>query len=228
MKFNREKSKQFTLLESNEKKDIERFGKVMLTSFGICVLLFGSALLEKEPVLSDNVYNKDENFEVVISDYDRDRFEYLEKVHKYRDEFDDRDLLDFYKNGKLVVNYNGNMIESNIKALYLRYGYIDNNKFVFLSNVLNGRNVDFFTNDDNEYAEEYPIIEFRNTTLFEILYEKYSFMINNNCITLSEEETNELISLIYNWDGKINDMVPETMAVKNKQVWEVNLDEKKR
>ena len=121
---------------------------------------------------------------------------------------------------KEPVEYNGEKIESNLKALYLRYGYNDNNKFIFLSNVLNGRNVDFFTQEDNEYAEKQHIIEFRDTTIFENLYNKYSSNIVDNVLTLNEEETKEFLSMISMWDGKINDMVPETMAVDNKQVWE--------
>jgi len=232
MKFNREKSKQFTMLECNEKKNVESFGKVMLTAFGICILLYGSALFEKQA--SNNLYSNNNgdsssNIKVVVSDYDRARAKYLEKVHEYRDNFDDRGLLDFYKNGKLIVNYNGNKIESNIKALYLRYGYINNNKFIFLSNVLNGRNVDFFTGVDNYYAEDYSIIEFRNTTVFEELYKKHSFQISvGNSIILNEEDTKELISMLNTWDGKINNMVPETMAVENKQVWEEVTGEKER
>ena len=225
MNFNREKSKEFTLLECNEKKKVEKFGKVILTSFGVVLILFG--INSTENILTNNSKNI-EDTPVVISDYDRERGEYLQRVEQYRDEFTDINLLDFYNNGKLIVNYNENVIESNIKALYLRYGYINDHKFIFLSNVLNGRNVDFFTNQDNLYAEDYPIIEFRNTTLFEILYKKYSFKITDNYIILNENETRELQSFIYNWDGKINDIVPETMAVKNKQIWEVNLDEKKR
>ena len=221
MKFNREKSKQFSLIESKEKKKAEQFGKVVLTSFGIMLILFGSSLIESKQSNKPLQYvNNSDKSQVNISDYDIERGKYLERVHKYMGEFTDRKLLDFYKEGKLIVNYNGNKIESNLKALYLRYGYINNNKFIFLSNVLKGRNVDFFTSVDNYYAENYSIIEFRNTTLFEKLYEKYSLRITDNTITLDEKETLELISLIYTWDGKINDMVPETMAVENKQAWE--------
>ena len=215
MKFNREKSRQFTLLECNQKKKIEKFGKLILTSFGIVLILFGRSL---DNNVSINNSNNSEKTQIVISDYDIQRGQYLDRVHQYREEFDDNNLLDFYKNGKLVVNYNGKVIESNVKALYLRYGYINNNKFLFLSNVLKGRNVDFFTGVDNYYAEECSIIEFRNTSVFEKLYEKYSPQIVNNVMTLNEEETKELISMISLWDGKINDMVPETKAVENKQV----------
>ena len=225
MNFNREKSKDFTLLECNEKMKIEKFGKVILTSFGVVLILFGTNV-NKNMVVTNS---KDiERQQVVISEYDRERGKYLEKVHQYREEFSDNNLLDFYNNGRLIVNYNGKVIESNIKALYLRYGYLNNNKFIFLSNVLKGRNVDFFTNQDNSYAEDYPIIEFRNTTVFENFYNKYLSKIIDNVITLSEEETKDLISMMYLWDGKINDMVPETMAVKNKQIWEVVSDGKER
>lgn len=225
MNFNREKSKDFTLLECNEKMKIEKFGKVILTSFGVVLILFGTNV-NKNMVVTNS---KDiERQQIVISEYDRERGKYLEKVHQYREEFSDNNLLDFYSNGRLIVNYNGKVIESNIKALYLRYGYLNNNKFIFLSNVLKGRNVDFFTNQDNSYAEDYPIIEFRNTTVFENFYNKYSSKIIDNVITLSEEETKDLISMMYLWDGKINDMVPETMAVKNKQIWEVVSDGKER
>lgn len=225
MNFNREKSKDFTLLECNEKMKIEKFGKVILTSFGVVLILFGTNV-NKNMVVTNS---KDiERQQVVISEYDRERGKYLEKVYQYREEFSDNNLLDFYNNGRLIVNYNGKVIESNIKALYLRYGYLNNNIFIFLSNVLKGRNVDFFTNQDNSYAEDYPIIEFRNTTVFENFYNKYSSKIIDNVITLSEEETKDLISMMYLWDGKINDMVPETMAVKNKQIWEVVSDGKER
>lgn len=225
MNFNREKSKDFTLLECNEKMKIEKFGKVILTSFGVVLILFGTNV-NKNMVVTNS---KDiERQQVVISEYDRERGKYLEKVHQYREEFSDNNLLDFYNNGRLIVKYNGKVIESNIKALYLRYGYLNNNIFIFLSNVLKGRNVDFFTNQDNSYAEDYPIIEFRNTTVFENFYNKYSSKIIDNVITLSEEETKDLISMMYLWDGKINDMVPETMAVKNKQIWEVVSDGKER
>ena len=60
-----------------------------------------------------------------------------------------------------------------------------------------------------------------NTTLFKKLYEKYLFRIIDNTIVLDGNETIELISMISTWDGKINDMVPETKAVENKLVWEV-------
>ena len=227
MKFNREKSKQFTLLECNQKKKIERFGKVVLTSFGVVLILFGTTLNSDD----NNLIIKSNNAEkskLMISNYDIARGEYLERVHQYKDDFEDNDLLEFYKNGKLVVNYNGNIIESNIKALYLRYGFINNNNFIFLSNVLKGRNVDFFTLKNNYYAEDYPIIEFRNTTVFEKFYDKYSSKIVDNVIILNEEETKDLISMMYLWDGKINDMVPETKAVLNKHIWEVVSSGKER
>ena len=232
MKFNREKSKQFKSLECNSKKKIEKFGKITLTSFGIIIVLFGSALLHnnlknnqnqfEKPSTSNHVEQSHEEMppHIEVSDYGIARAQYLEKLHQYRDEFTNQELYNFYKDGKIIVEYNGEKIESNLKALYLRYGYNENNKFIFLSNVLNGRNVDFFTKEDNEYAEEHYIIEFRNTTIFENLYNKYSSNIVDNILTLNEEETKEFLSMISMWDGKINDMVPETMAVDNKQVWE--------
>mgnify|MGYP003306759596 CR=1 FL=1 len=64
--------------------------------------------------------------------------------------------------------------------------------------------------------------------VFEDFYNKYSSKIIDNVITLSEEETKDLISMMYLWDGKINDMVPETKAVENKQIWEVVSDGKER
>ena len=226
MKFNREKSKQFTMLVCNEKKKVEKFGEIVLTAFGVLLLLFGTT-----PTVNNSVKRIDNVGEglVVINEYDKARAEYLDRLYRYREEFTDKKLLDFYKNGKLIVNYNGNQIESNIKALYLRYGYINNNKFIFLSNVLKGRNVDFFTEENNFYAEDYSIIEFRNTTVFEELYKKHSFQISvGNSIILNEDDTKELISMLNAWDGKINNMVPETMAVENKQVWEEVTGEKER
>lgn len=226
MKFNREKSKQFKSLECNSKKKIEKFGKITLTSFGIIIVLFGSALLHNNLANNQKEFEKTstsnhaESNHIEVSDYDRARAQYLEKLHQYRDEFTNQELYNFYKDGKVIVEYNGEKIESNLKALYLRYGYNDNNKFIFLSNVLNGRNVDFFTQEDNEYAEKQHIIEFRNTTIFENLYNKYSSNIVDNMLILNEEETKEFLSMISMWDGKINDMVPETMATENKQVWE--------
>ena len=38
----------------------------------------------------------------------------------------------------------------------------------------------------------------------------------------------KFLDYIANWDGKINDIVPKTMAVINKQVWEVSNEERKR
>lgn len=229
MRFNREKSKQFKSLECNSKKKIENFGKITLTSFGIIIVLFGSALLH------NNLANNQKEFEkpstsnyIEVSDYDIERAQYLERLHQYRDEFTNQELYNFYKEGKIIVEYNGEKIESTLKALYLRYGYNDNNKFIFLSNVLNGRNVDFFTQENNEYAEEHHITEFRNTTIFENLYNKYSSNIVDNVLTLNEEETKEFLSMISMWEGKINDMVPETMAVDNKQVWEGDSNGKTR
>lgn len=224
MKFNREKSKQFTLLECNEKKKAEKFQKITLTSYGVVLMLFGSNLPKNNLVYKSR---RKEKSQPTISEYDRKRGEYLAKVYQYKETFNDNSLLNFYKNGKLIVNYNGNVIESNIKALYLRYGYINNNKFIFLSNVLKGRNVDFFTNENNLYAEDYPIIEFRNTTIFEKMYEKYSSQVDlRNTISLNVKETKELLLMIYEWDGKINDMIPETKAVENKQIWEGASSEK--
>ena len=221
MRFNREKSKQFKSLECNGKKKIEKFGKITLTSFGIIIVLFGSASLHNNLANNQKWFEKPSTSNhIEVSDYDIARAQYLERLHQYRDEFTNQELYNFYKDGKVIVEYNGEKIESNLKALYLRYGYNDNNKFIFLSNVLNGRNVDFFTQEDNEYAEKQHIIEFRNTTIFENLYNKYSSNIIDNILTLNEEETKEFLSMISMWDGKINDMVPETMATENKQVWE--------
>lgn len=227
MNFNREKSKQFTSLECNGKKKVEKYvdGKVLLTAFGLLLLMFGTTFVINN--LESDVNNV-ETSQPMVSDYDIARGNYLQKVHQYREEFTDKDLLKFYQDGKIVANYNGNIIESNIKALYLRYGRINNNNFIFLSNVLKGRNVDFFTTQNNSYAEDYPIIEFRNTTAFENFYNKYSSKIVENVLILNEEETKDLISTIYLWDGKINDMVPETKAVEHKQVWEGTYSGKER
>ena len=225
MKFNKEKSKDFVSIECNEKIKAEKFGNIILTSFGIVLILFGSAFISKS--IADTPKN-DDNLSIMISEYDIERGKYLNKVHELREGFENDNLLDFYQNGKLVMNYNGERIESNLKALYLRYGYNGDDQFIFLSNVLNGRNVDLFTNENKDYAEDYPIIEFRNTTIFEELYNNYLNPILDNTIVLDEGETSKLITMIHEWDGKINDMVPETMAVQNKQVWEVNSDGKKR
>ena len=225
MKFNREKSKEFASIKLNEKHKIEKFEKVILTSFGVVLILFANALINNDVIIDSK---NNENLQVIISEYDIQRGQYLQKVHEYKEEFTDTNLYDFYQNGKLIMNYNGNKIEVKLKALYLRYGKFDDNRFIFLSNVLNGRNIDLFTNENNLYAEDYPIIEFRNTTVFEHLYNNYLNPILDNTIELNEEETFQLITMINDWDGKINDMVPQTKAVKNKQIWEVNSDEKKR
>ena len=225
MKFNREKSKDFVSIECNEKIKAEKFGNIILSSFGIVLILFGSAFMSKNTVGTPKNHD---NSSAIISEYDIERGIYLNKVYGLREEFENDSLLDFYQNGKLVVNYNGNRIEANLKALYLRYGYNGDDKFIFLSNVINGRNVDLFTDENKSYAEDCPIIEFRNTTIFEELYNNYLNPILDNTIVLDEEETTKLITMIHEWDGKINDMVPETMAVQNKQVWEVNLSGKER
>ena len=222
MKFNREKSKEFVSIEINEKQKIEKFGKIVLTSFGIVLILFGNNLNNTKDITKEP-----DKLQVIISEYDTERAKYLEKVIKYEENFNESGLLDFYKNGKLIVTYNETKIEVNLKALYLRYGEINNEKFIFLSNVLNGRNVDFFTNKNNLFAEDYSIIEFRKTTIFEQLYKNHLNLMLNNTMELNEQETLELISMINNWDGKINELVPETKAVENKQIWE-GMDEKKR
>ena len=225
MKFNREKSKEFSSIELNSKKKIEKFDKIILTSFGVVLMLFGSDVVKHKPIFQMIDVSEPQ---IEISDYDKKRGEYLKKLHDYRECFEDDALYNFYKDGKIAVTYNGNTIEVNLKALYLRYGEIEGTKFVFLSNVLNGRNVDFFTNSDNSYAEDYSIVEFRKTTIFEKLYKKNLNPIFNNTMELSEDETLELIKMINDWDGKLNDIVPETMAIEEKKIWEDSSSGKER
>lgn len=227
MKFNREKSKEYKSLQCNNKTKVEGFGKIFLTSFGVVLLLFLVSLSNKinpsEPI---NYEDTKPSIQHIASEYDISRGEYLDRVNAYEEEFTNRELLNFYNDGKISFTYNGENIVVTVKSLYLRYGYNDDEKFIFLSNVLNGRNVDLFTGENNSFAEKEGIIEFRNTTIFELLYSNYSPV--GNLLVLNEEETLEFLDYIANWDGKINDIVPKTMAVINKQVWEVSNEERKR
>ena len=120
MKFNREKSKEYTSLKCNNKTKIEKFGKITLTSFGVVLLLFSMSLTNKIKPMEPA--NPKAPVQIIFSDYDKSRGEYLDKVSMYQDEFDNRKLLDFYKDGKLIFEYNGEKVEVTIKSLYLRYG----------------------------------------------------------------------------------------------------------
>lgn len=226
MKFNREKSKEYKSLKCNNKTKIENFGKITLTSFGVILLLFSMTLTNKvKPIIPND--NKPP-IQIILTNSDKSRGKYLDTVSQYQENFDNRELIDFYKNGKIVFQYNNENIEVTVKSLYLRYGENGRNNFVFLANVLNGRNVDLFTKEDKIYAETEHIIEFRNTTLFEQLYNGFKDEIIENKLFLSNEETENFVSTIENWDGRINDMVPQTMAVSEKQVWEADGNERTR
>lgn len=225
MKFNREKSKEFSSISINEKITAAKYEKVILTSIGIVLLIYGG-IHSKGKITSINVENIDSK--AVVSQYDIDRYQYLEKVSHLKETFENDTILDYYNEGKLILNYNGNKIEVNLKALYLRYEIVDDKKIIFLSNVLNGRNVDIFTNENKSYAEDYHIIEFRKTTIFEQLYNEYLNPIIDNTIELDEESTLNLITKIESWDGRVNNLVPETIAIQNKQIWDVVSNGKKK
>ena len=122
---------------------------------------------------------------------------YDKKLTELRESFVMNNKAKFYYEGTLKMNDNKVSIRS-LKIISTNMGY--------LLDYIHGRALP-------RELKIKRIINFVDTSAFEIFINKYQGEIYNNELELNSDMVTYLNSIVVNYDGKINNLVPETMAV---------------
>ena len=122
---------------------------------------------------------------------------YDKKLTELKESFVMNSKAKFYYEGTLKMNNNKVSIRS-LKIISTNMGY--------LLDYIHGRAL------PSELKIK-KIVNFVDTSAFEIFINKYQGEIYNNELELNSDMITYLNSIVVNYDGKINNLVPETMAV---------------
>lgn len=138
--------------------------------------------------------------------------EFLIKKAKYLEAVASEDMskydikfVDFYRNGKILIN-NKEYINSD---LYILLGEKDNEKKVML---LSNQNImiDIFSGESYRGYKKIYFLNFRKSECFHNIYKMYQEKIINNALIINDVIYNSFLNELYKFDGKIHMEVPET------------------
>ena len=141
---------------------------------------------------TNNTSDKDEY------DLIREQIEYHEKQEKMKEMIEslssdmyDKEYNDYCNDGKIIINDKEYMI----KDLYIEYGFMENNKMVYLIDYHNPK-IDIITGQEiNSNYQRMKIVLLKYSQSF---YDCY------------KNQGNNLLEYLYSFDGSINYEVPET------------------
>ena len=139
------------------------------------------------------------NFETIYEDKNivNSVYDYNHKLNELKKSFVMNDKADFYYNGMIKVNNNEVSIRS-LKVISTNMGY--------LLDYIHGKEIP-------QNIEVKKVYNFVDTSAFEVFINKYVNEVYNNVLELNNDMISYLNTIIVNYDGKINNLVPETMAV---------------
>lgn len=129
-------------------------------------------------------------------------YNYNKLLNELKDKFVMNDSANFYYNG--VLNFNNQKVSiRDMKIISTNVGY--------LLDYIHGKKLpeDIIVN---------KIYNFTDTTAFEVFIKKYISNVDNNELEVDENIISDLNTIIINYDGKINNLVPETMAINKLEV----------
>ena len=131
----------------------------------------------------DNIYNSEYKYDKILTEIKKS--------------FVVDNRANFYYNG--VLNFHEHKVSvRNLKLLSTNIGYV--------LDYIHGKDIP-------EDVVVNKIFNFADTSAFEIFVNKYIGNVCNNELDVNEDIIFSLNSIIVNFDGKINNMVPETMAL---------------
>lgn len=118
------------------------------------------------------------------------------KQLKLNNNYDER-IVNFYHNGYFVINNK----KTSINMINLLVAETNSEKKYIID----------FVDSEEPLSKDIKILEiikFRDSSMFEILMNKYRDKIKDNTLKFDQEMTNYFNSLT--WDGKLHTLVPET------------------
>jgi len=129
----------------------------------------------------------------------------------YREYVNDEDLslynegfVKFYREGKMIINNQ----EYKVSDLYLEYGLSNDESQLFLVYYCFPQK-DLLTAKEKVNFRRSGLMEFRNAYIFYQLYLTFSKDIIDNKLVVSDENYDEILSLVQSFDGSIHIEVPE-------------------
>jgi len=138
--------------------------------------------------------------------------EFLMKKMKYLEAVKNEDMsnydiqfVNFYRDGKILINNK----EYNNSELYIMLGERDNKKKIML---LSNDNImmDIFSGESYRGYKKIHFLNFRKSLCFYEIYKIYNNKIMNNMLIIDDYLYKDFLGDLYKFDGKIHMEVPET------------------
>ena len=204
--FDKEKSKKFKALKSNNTLFFEATSTISITL--VCATLISPFILDEKV-----------KFEKIQEGYlkaHRQEQKYKERVDlAFFNEYD-KDYYKVYDNGIFIINEKGHINKYNSKDFYIVYGNYEGNKSYYLSYVKDAKK-DFITKEDKSNLKIEGIIKFVDSTAgYNLFLKNKNNVKKENNVIYMNTTISDLEEVIKNWDGYLNNNVPQTIAIEDK------------
>ena len=147
--------------------------------------------------IKDDIFIKNE-----IEHYKKEN-NYNNYVHNENIELYDKDFVDFYHNGKIIIGDK----EYNTSDLYLETGESNREKQLFLIYYKYPNN-DILSKKEKKDFKRISVMSFRNSFVFYQIYNKYKNEINESKLIINNID--DICNIIQKFDGKVHLETPET------------------
>ena len=204
--FDKEKSKKFKTLKTNNTLFFAATSAISITL--ICATLISPFIIDEK-----------EEFEKIQEEYlsaHRQEQEYKKKVDLAFFNGYDEDYYKVYDNGIFIINEEDHINNYNSNDLYIVYGNYEGNKSYYLSYIKDA-NKDFITKEDKKNFKIEGIVKFVDSTAgYNLFLKNKNNVKEENNIVYMNITISDLDEVIKNWDGYLNNNVPQTIAIEDK------------
>ena len=138
-------------------------------------------------------------------EHDNRKMAYINYMVKEKKEFYDVDFVNFYRNGKIIINDK----EYRTSSLYLESGLSNDQESLFLVYYAFPQK-DLLNQKEKINFKRTNVIEFRASNVFHQIYTKYKNEITNNTLIINENNKAKIDKMVHSFDGTKHTETPET------------------
>ena len=162
-------------------------------------------------VVFENNNEKQRRIQKDHFDYEKKKIDYLERVIDNKTKEYDKNIINLYNNGIIVIDGN----EYPLKKFFIKYDLGSNDVILHLT-CINSNFTDILTNSNGDYQYN-GVVRFRDTECFISLINSDAVSIDENRIVIINKEKS--LNIINEWNGMLHSLVPETDAIEKKQIF---------
>ena len=138
-------------------------------------------------------------------EHDNRKMAYINYMAREKKEYYDVDFVNFYRNGKIIINDK----EYRTSSLYLESGLLNDQESLFFVYYAFPQK-DLLNQKEKINFKRTNVTEFRASNVFHQIYIKYKNDIKDNILIINEKNITDIDKLVHSFDGTKHTETPET------------------